>query len=87
MKEELARLSLKPVPVLEEFIPLKKTCAEEKKNDKEQDSKVKGEDNSIKDKMNWMSSVQLWKTDNTPNFPNAGFSDKLSLKVENNKKV
>lgn len=49
-------------PVLEEFIPLKKDCDEENEgpnsNRKEKDSR---------DKKNWMSSVQLWNTDDCPN--------------------
>ncbi|KAL8541315.1 hypothetical protein ACS0TY_002532 [Phlomoides rotata] len=75
---DFARSSLKPVPVLEEFIPLKKICTEEK----DEGSKGKGEDNSSKDKMNWMSSVQLWNPDINPNSPNA----EPSLELEDNKK-
>lgn len=55
-------------PVLEEFIPLKKDCdkktGEPNNHKKEKDSR---------DKKNWMSSVQLWNTDNyhhpTSDFP------------------
>uniref|UniRef100_A0A5B7AQN9 HTH myb-type domain-containing protein n=1 Tax=Davidia involucrata TaxID=16924 RepID=A0A5B7AQN9_DAVIN len=48
-------------PVLEEFIPIKKRCDEDEKNDvrKEKDNR---------DKMNWMSSVQLWNSDNSANM-------------------
>ncbi|PSS26084.1 Myb family transcription factor EFM like [Actinidia chinensis var. chinensis] len=42
-------------PVLEEFIPLKKNCDEEEKIEA-----IKVKDN--KDKVDWMSSVQLWNT-------------------------
>ncbi|XP_057496189.1 transcription factor HHO6-like [Actinidia eriantha] len=41
-------------PVLEEFLPLKKNCDEEKIE------AIKVKDN--KDKVDWMSSVQLWNT-------------------------
>ncbi|KAK9988274.1 hypothetical protein SO802_028513 [Lithocarpus litseifolius] len=41
-------------PVLEEFIPLKKDCDQNEENKKEKD---------YKDKKNWMSSVQLWNTE------------------------
>ncbi|CAK9179713.1 unnamed protein product [Ilex paraguariensis] len=48
-------------PVLEEFIPLKKTCDEDEKCEvmKEKDSR---------DKRNWLSSVQLWNNDHHPNI-------------------
>ncbi|XP_022135634.1 transcription factor HHO6 [Momordica charantia] len=49
--------SPKPKPVLEEFISLKKDSDE---NEEEQDSR---------DKKEWMSSVQLWKTDDFQNTP------------------
>lgn len=42
-------------PILEEFIPLKKS------RDQDEKSEVKREKD--KEKMNWMSSVQLWNTD------------------------
>lgn len=47
-------------PVLEEFIPLKKTCDTDAKGDdsrKEMDSR---------DKRNWLSSVQLWNSADCP---------------------
>ena len=45
-------------PVLEEFIPLKNTCDDE-------DPKVEIDSG---DKKNWLSSTQLWNTnDNNPN--------------------
>lgn len=46
-------------PVLEEFIPLKKDCG---KNTGERNNHKKEKDS--RDKKNWMSSVQLWNTDN-----------------------
>ncbi|KAL6494744.1 hypothetical protein OROGR_031544 [Orobanche gracilis] len=54
-------------PVLEEFIPLKKICIDEK---------VAENNISCRDKMNWMSSVQLWNSDN----------NQLTLKLDNTKK-
>ncbi|XP_062022464.1 transcription factor HHO1-like [Rosa rugosa] len=55
-------------PVLEEFIPLKKDCD---KNTGEPNNHKKEKDS--RDKKNWMSSVQLWNTDNyhhpTSDFP------------------
>ena len=45
-------------PVLEEFIPLKKDCDEDGGIKKEKD---------CKDKKNWMSSVQLWNSDDSAN--------------------
>lgn len=84
LEESAGYKKLKAVPVLEEFIPLKKTCAEEK-DDKAEDTK--GEGNSSKEKMSWMSSFQLWNSGNSPNGPNADFSDNQSLEVENSKKV
>lgn len=50
-------------PVLEEFIPLKKIVSDDEKDDKIGDAKDKEEINT-KDKMNWMSSVQLWNSGN-----------------------
>ncbi|KAK6120968.1 hypothetical protein DH2020_045295 [Rehmannia glutinosa] len=75
-------------PIMEEFIPLK-----EKRTD-ETDEKVEGskENDTItnsRDKMNWMSSVQLWNSDNQNHHPNTNnFSNsKLSTpKRDNNKK-
>ena len=43
-------------PVLEEFIPMKKDCDEKDGVKKEKD---------CKDKKNWMSSMQLWNSDNS----------------------
>ncbi|POO03062.1 GARP transcription factor [Trema orientale] len=62
LKEESAQCgALNAQPVLEEFIPLKKDCEEHeeitKNNKNEKDSR---------DKKNWMSSVQLWNTDDFP---------------------
>ncbi|KAA0046009.1 myb family transcription factor EFM-like [Cucumis melo var. makuwa] len=54
--EKMQCAVLKTKPVLEEFIPLKK----EQEEDDDDDSK-KG--NDCRDQKNWMSSVQLWNSD------------------------
>ncbi|TKY69174.1 Two-component response regulator ARR1 [Spatholobus suberectus] len=53
-------------PVLEEFIPLKKECHQREESEKEKE---------CRDKRNWMSSVQLWNT-NDHNNSNAYDCDK-----------
>lgn len=62
VKEEMMRCrSLNPEPILEEFIPLKKSVSSDEKIDggvKETDAVNRRE------KMNWMSSVQLGNSDN-----------------------
>ncbi|KAK3024541.1 hypothetical protein RJ639_043733 [Escallonia herrerae] len=59
MKEESMQCrKLNVKPILEEFMPLKKSSDEDGKDE------VRKEDS--KDKMNWLSSVQLWKTDDHP---------------------
>ena len=61
MKEESTECRARNVePVLEEFIPLKKSCDEDEKNE------VKKEKD--RDKMNWMSSVQLWNNNDCKNI-------------------
>lgn len=87
-KEELAQCHHKPnaEPVLEEFIPLKKSCSDEKDDDKVEGRKEN--DISSRDKMNWMSSVQLWNSNNNQSNPDTDFSkSELTLKLENGKKV
>lgn len=56
LKEESVQCSApnEVQPVLEEFIPLKKDCDKNEENKNEKD---------YRDKKNWMSSVQLWNTD------------------------
>ncbi|KAF2316621.1 hypothetical protein GH714_041962 [Hevea brasiliensis] len=61
-------------PVLEEFIPLKKNCHDE------QDGRIKKEKDA-KDKKNWMSSVQLWNTNDYPSTDYI-FDQKQNLKLE-----
>lgn len=75
-------------PILEEFIPLKKSSTDEK------DEKIEGakEKDIInrREKMNWMSSVQLWNSDNQRHHLNTDdFSNyKLSTaKLDSTKKV
>ncbi|XP_057965857.1 transcription factor HHO6-like [Malania oleifera] len=58
LKDELIQCPAANVkPVLEEFIPLKKDCDEDVSVKKEKD---------CRDKKNWMSSVQLWNSDDHP---------------------
>lgn len=62
MKEEIIRCkSSNSAPILEEFIPLKKSSPDEK-DEKVGDVKETDIVNR-REKMNWMSSVQLWNTD------------------------
>ncbi|GFY95054.1 homeodomain-like superfamily protein [Actinidia rufa] len=59
LKEESMQCRTRNIePVLEEFIPLKKNCDEEEKIET-----IKVKNN--RDKVDWMSSVQLWNTDDT----------------------
>ncbi|KAK4424177.1 Transcription factor NIG [Sesamum alatum] len=63
VKEELMRCKKsKAEPVLEEFIPLKKSSAGEEKDEKIEGGKEEDIVNRS-EKMNWMSSVQLWNSD------------------------
>lgn len=87
LKEEsmqCARASKKVQPVLEEFIPLKNKYSED---DDEDVRPIKMEKDSSKDnKKNWMSSVQLWNTDdNHPtNDPIFDSKQNLNLKIKRN---
>jgi len=58
-------------PVLEQFIPLKKDCDQNEENKKEKD---------YKDKKNWMSSVQLWNTEDYPSTDCTKQNPKLETK-------
>ncbi|KAG8364296.1 hypothetical protein BUALT_Bualt19G0113700 [Buddleja alternifolia] len=84
VKEELMQCKKSDSePVLEEFIPLKKISRDDK-DEKIENCKEKDSIN-CRDKMNWMSSVQLWNSDT--NYPNTNFSNnKPSLKLDNSKK-
>lgn len=55
--------NLNPEPILEEFIPLKKSSSDEK-DEKIDDVKETAVVNR-REKMNWMSSVQLGNSDNS----------------------
>jgi hypothetical protein len=66
-------------PVLEEFIPLKKKI-DDHGDDRESDGLIKEKD-SI-DKKNWMSSVQLWITDDHHPSTDYLFDAKQSFKLE-----
>ncbi|XP_022896781.1 transcription factor HHO5-like [Olea europaea var. sylvestris] len=71
-------------PILEEFIPLKKISDDS-------DEKVEVPRNEIvssSDKMNWMSSVQLWNSDNQNPFPDIELSNnKKALKQDNKRRA
>lgn len=72
LKEELMRSKASNVqPVLEEFIPLKMDCDEDGGANKEKD---------CKDKKNWMSSVQLWNSDNSASADHKKEDSKLENK-------
>ncbi|KAJ6738981.1 TRANSCRIPTION FACTOR HHO6 [Salix koriyanagi] len=73
-------------PVLEEFIPLKKKI-EDRGDDHENDGLIKEKDS--KDKKNWMSSVQLWITDDHHPSTDYLFDAKQNPKLESktNKKA
>ncbi|KAK8658525.1 hypothetical protein V6N13_036728 [Hibiscus sabdariffa] len=70
-EESVQCMSRNVEPVLEEFIPLKNKKGSSQSeedgalitNKKENDSNNSGNWNNNKDKKNWMSSVQLWNTD------------------------
>ncbi|KAJ7946022.1 myb family transcription factor EFM-like [Quillaja saponaria] len=62
-------------PVLEEFIPLKKECEQNEEHKKEKD---------CRDKKNWMSSVQLWNSDDFPTT-NDTCEPKQNSKIDNKK--
>ncbi|KAK8561297.1 hypothetical protein V6N13_149529 [Hibiscus sabdariffa] len=60
LKEESMQCAGRKVePILEEFMPLKENNHSEEDSNKKNDSNF----NCNKDKRNWMSSVQLWNTD------------------------
>ncbi|KAI3448086.1 hypothetical protein Pfo_004751 [Paulownia fortunei] len=82
MKEELMQCkNSNAKPIMEEFIPLKKSSTDEK------DEKVEGAKEkdiiTSRDKMNWMSSVQLWNSDNQHHHQD---TDKLATAKLDNKK-
>lgn len=66
LKEELMALkkSSNAEPVLEEFIPLKKTC------DEDAEVKMNSKEKGAGDKKNWLSSTQLWNTNDNNQIQN-----------------
>ncbi|KAJ8766654.1 hypothetical protein K2173_001174 [Erythroxylum novogranatense] len=75
LKEEAMQCAAsKSKPVLEEFIPLKKNCDDNENGEmKEKDSR---------DKKNWMSSVQLWNTDDRTSTEKSIFDSKPNPELE-----
>ncbi|CAI9765549.1 unnamed protein product [Fraxinus pennsylvanica] len=70
-------------PILEEFIPLKKSSdALDEKVEAPKDEIV-----SSRDKMNWMSSVQLWNSDNQNPCLDIEFSYKKAFKQDNERRA
>lgn len=84
MKEESTRYkkSLNVEPVLEEFIPLKKTGDD---HDEEDMVETKKENKDCRDKMSWMSSVQLWNSDNPSPKTDSQFNRAQNSKPETKK--
>ncbi|KAL2490749.1 Homeodomain-like superfamily protein [Abeliophyllum distichum] len=80
MEEELKQCKKSNAqPVLEEFIPLKKP------NDDEIEKVKASTENDVnnRDKMNWMSSVQLWNSDHHHQYPNLDLNNnKQTLKLD-----
>lgn len=84
LKEELEKCRVQnSLPVLEEFIPLKKEIDQSEENNNDDDD---NNNNECRDKMNWMSSVQLWNNNNTTTNNNASDQkhnhNKLETKVQ-----
>jgi hypothetical protein len=66
LKEELEKCRTQnSVPVLEEFIPLKKEIDQSQENNNRENNN--NNNNECRDKKNWMSSVQLWNNNTTTN--------------------
>lgn len=62
MKDEIMQCkNSNPEPILEEFMPLKKSSPDEK--DEKTDDIKETDIVNRREKMNWMSSVQLWNSD------------------------
>lgn len=59
-------------PVFEEFLPLKKSSGDD---DVDGDNKVETNKEDSKEKINWVSSLQLWNGDNV-----CGHSDRSNNK-------
>ncbi|XP_065857435.1 transcription factor HRS1-like isoform X2 [Euphorbia lathyris] len=68
-------------PVLEEFIPLKINCRDD--DDEDQTDVHSKKEKDSRDKKNWMSSVQLWNTNDHPSSTtDCIFDPKQNLKKE-----
>ncbi|EEF40477.1 conserved hypothetical protein [Ricinus communis] len=81
LKSELMQCAaLDHQPILEEFMPLKKHSDRDDDDDGDQDGPIKKEKDT-KDKKNWMSSVQLWNTDDHPSTHNI-LETKQNLQLE-----
>lgn len=71
------------MPVLEEFIPLKKEIDHSEENhDIDRDK-----NNECRDKKNWMSSVQLWNTTTTTTTTTTNNNDNNNNAYESDHKV
>ncbi|KAL2231583.1 myb family transcription factor EFM [Sesamum indicum] len=82
VKEELMQCKKSNAePVLEEFIPLKKNSAGEEKDETNEGGKEKEIVNNS-EKMNWMSSVQLWNSDNNYNLSDPKLDSNKKRKEE-----
>lgn len=80
MKEELVQCKNSAAkPIMEEFIPLKKSIAGE--DDEKIEDVNEEEIVCSRDKMNWMSSVQLWNSDDQ------NYDEPSTSKLDNDKKV
>lgn len=83
LKEELEKCRVQnSLPVLEEFIPLKKEIDQSEENNNDDDD---NNNNECRDKMNWMSSVQLWNNNNTTTNNNASDQKHNHNKLETKK--
>ncbi|CAL5213202.1 unnamed protein product [Lathyrus oleraceus] len=84
LKEELEKCRRENcVPVLEEFIPLKKEIDHSEENhDIDRDK-----NNECRDKKNWMSSVQLWNTTTTTTTTTTNNNDNNNNAYESDHKV
>ncbi|XP_021896708.1 transcription factor HHO6 isoform X1 [Carica papaya] len=86
LKEESMRYAAKnALPVLEEFIPLKKRDRDE---EDEEDRAAARKKEDCRDKKNWMSSVQLWNSEDLPSSTvnHRSFDPKQNHKLETKKK-
>lgn len=86
LKEESAKYgTMDAGPVLEEFIPLKKSCDEDEKSEMVVETSKKDKDS--REKMSWMSSVQLWNSDNPASKSDFDINEAQNTKPETKKRV